>query len=283
MQPLPGCEHPLHKVCRLRRAIYGLKQVPQTWFKFQLVVSQQDFFSSPYEFALFLRNTGVVNIILLLNVDGMITTSDDIAGIRYLQNFHSQNFEMKNLGYLNYLLGVEVNSSQDGYYLTQAKYASSLVSKAGLINSKIDNSPLEYNTKLLATDGVSLSDATLNQQLVSSLIYLDVTEPDILYVVYLVSQFKSTSRSTHFANVLRILRYINGTLFHGLHFSSHLSLEIQTYSNAGWAGDPIDRHSTTGYYFLLGTYLISWHSKKQSVVARSSTKTKHHALTNTTC
>ena len=82
-------------------------------------------------------------------------------------------------------------------------------------------------------------------------------------------------RSLHYAAVLRILRYLKGTLFHGLHFSSQLSLTLQVYSDADWAGDPTDRRSTTGYCFLLGDSLISWRSKKQSVVACSSTEVEY--------
>jgi hypothetical protein len=89
-------------------------------------------------------------------------------------------------------------------------------------------------------------------------------------------------RSLHYAAVLRILRYLKGTLFHGLHFSSQSSLTLQAYSDADWAEDPIDRRSTTGYCFLLDDSLISWRSKKQSVVARSSTEAEYRALADTT-
>jgi hypothetical protein len=91
----------------------------------------------------------------------------------------------------------------------------------------------------------------------------------------------SAPRSTHYAVVLRILRYVKGTLFHGLHFSSCSSLELRSYSDADWAGDPTDRRSTTGYCFFLGTSLISWRSKKQTVVAQSSTKAEYRALADT--
>ena len=79
-------------------------------------------------------------------------------------------------------------------------------------------------------------------------------------------------RSPHYAAVLRILRYLKGTIFDGLHFSSHSSLTLQAYLDADWACDPTDRRSTTGYCFMLGDSLISWKSKKQTVVARSSTE-----------
>jgi hypothetical protein len=189
---------------------------------------------------------------------------------------------MKDLGSLSYFLRLEVSSDQNGYYLSQAKYASDLLSRAGLTDCKIVDSPLETNVKLRATDGELLSNATLYRQLVGSFIYLTVTRPDIAYAVHLVSQFMITPRSVHYAAVLRILRYVKGTLFHGLHFSSHSTLDLRIYSDADWAGDPTYRRSTTGYCFLLGDSLISWRSKKQSVVARFSTEVEYRALANTT-
>uniref|UniRef100_A0A2N9III3 Integrase catalytic domain-containing protein n=1 Tax=Fagus sylvatica TaxID=28930 RepID=A0A2N9III3_FAGSY len=108
---------------------------------------------------------------------------------------------------------------------------------------------------------------------------LDWTSP---YAVHIVSEFMAAPRSLHYAAVLRILRYLKGTLFHGLHFSSQSSLTLQAYSDADWAGDLTDRRSTTGYCFLLGDSLISWRSKKQSVVARSSTEAEYRALADTT-
>ena len=92
----------------------------------------------------------------------------------------------------------------------------------------------------------------------------------------------SAPRSTHYAAVLRILRYLKGTLFHGLFYSAQSPLVLRAFSDADWAGDPTDRRSTTGYCFLLGSSLISWRSKKQTFVARSSTEAEYRALADTT-
>ncbi|XP_057746945.1 uncharacterized mitochondrial protein AtMg00810-like [Arachis stenosperma] len=131
-------------------------------------------------------------------------------------------------------------------------------------------------------DSTVLDNLTLYRQLVRGLVYLTVTRPDIAYPVHVLSQFLSAPRTTHYAAVLRILRYIKGTLFHGLYFFAHSSLSLQAYSDADWAGDPTDHRSTTGYYLFLGNALISWRAKKQTFTARSSTEVEYRALADTT-
>ena len=83
----------------------------------------------------------------------MIITRDDSVGIRSLQHFLSQHFKMKDLSTLSYFLRLEVTSSSDGYYLSQAKYASNLLSKVDIIDNKTISTPLEYNAKLTPLDG----------------------------------------------------------------------------------------------------------------------------------
>ena len=125
---------------------------------------------------------------LLLYVDDMIITGDDLNGIQELKDFLSQQFEMKDLGHLNYFLGLEIIHSTDGLYITQAKYASELLSRAGLTDNKTVDTPIELNAHMTPSGGKPLSNLSLYRCLVGSLIYLTVTRPDIFYAVYQVSQ-----------------------------------------------------------------------------------------------
>ncbi|XP_057719148.1 uncharacterized mitochondrial protein AtMg00810-like [Arachis stenosperma] len=132
-------------------------------------------------------------------------------------------------------------------------------------------------------DDTVLDNPTLYRQLVGGLVYLTVTHPNIAaYPVYILSQFLSVSRTTHYAAVLCILRYVKGTLFHGLHFSAHSFLSLQAYSDADWDGDPTDRRSTTGYYLFLSDSLITWRTKKQMFTTPSSTEVEYRVLVDTT-
>ena len=174
----------------------------------------------------------------------MIITGDDSQAISDLQCYLGKHFEMKDLGNLSYFLGLEISSLSDGYYLSQAKYASDLLSRFGIADSTTSSTPLDPNVQLTLIDDVPLDDPTLYRQFVGSLIYLTVTRPDIAFAVHIVSQFMAAPRTIHFTIVLHILCYIKGTLGHGLHFSSQSSLVLSGFSDVDWVGDPTDKRST---------------------------------------
>ena len=125
---------------------------------------------------------------------------------------------MKDLGHLSYFLGLEINHSTDGLYITQAKYSFELLSRAGLTDSKTIDTPVEPNAHLTPSGGKPLSNLSLYRRLVGSLVYLTVTRLDISYVIHQVSQYLSAPRSTHYVAVLRILQYLKDTFFHGLFY-----------------------------------------------------------------
>ncbi|XP_026436690.1 uncharacterized protein LOC113334696 [Papaver somniferum] len=153
--------------------------------------------------------------------------------------------------------------SPTGYFISQVKYASEIPQRAGLSDNKVTDTPLELNVKYSPTDGTLLSNPTLYRQLVGSLNYLTITRPDISHTVHIVSQFMSAPRSTHYAAVLRILRYIKGSIHQGLCFSSKSDLTLQAYLDSDWDGDITDRKSITCYCVFLGDSLISWRSKNK--------------------
>uniref|UniRef100_A0A2N9I0P8 Reverse transcriptase Ty1/copia-type domain-containing protein n=1 Tax=Fagus sylvatica TaxID=28930 RepID=A0A2N9I0P8_FAGSY len=117
------------------------------------IVHQFGFSSSPHDTTLFIRRSDKGMILLLLYVDDMIITWDDHSGISDFKQFLHQQFEMKDLGHLSYFLGLAVSSNSTGYYLSQAKYASDLLSRASLINTKVVSTSLEMNACLTTLDG----------------------------------------------------------------------------------------------------------------------------------
>ena len=104
------------------------------------------------------------------------------------------------------------------------------------------------------------------------LIYLSHTRPNIAFAISMVSQFMDSLGSEHLEAVNRILRYLKGSPKRGLLYKAHGHLQVEACTDANWAGSVMDRRSTSGYCTFVGGYVVSWRSKKQNVVARSSAK-----------
>ncbi|WVZ82658.1 hypothetical protein U9M48_029900 [Paspalum notatum var. saurae] len=279
MQPPPGYSVSEGMVCRLRRSLYGLKQAPWAWFqRFASVVTAAGFSASPHDPALFVHTSSRGRTLLLLYVDDMIITGDDPQFIAFVKARLSEQFLMSDLGPLRYFLGIEVSSAPEGFYLSQEKYIQGLLDRASLTDHKTEETPMELNLRLSATDGEPLDDPTRYRHIVGSLVYLGVTRPDISYSVHILSQFVSAPTQLHYSHLLRVLRYLRGTMSRRLFFPRSSSLQLQAYCDATWASDSSDRRSLSAYCVFLGGSLIAWKTKKQTAVSRSSTEAELRAM-----
>jgi histone deacetylase 1/2 len=138
-------------------------------------------------------------------------------------------------------------------------------------------------TERLARDTGALlgpEDSFRYRSVVGSLQYLTLTRPDISFAVNKVCQFLSQPTEVHWEAVKRILRYVKGTLDTGLRIRRSLQQSVSIFTDADWAGDVDDRRSTSGFAVFVGPNLISWSSKKQPTVSRSSTEAEYKALAN---
>jgi hypothetical protein len=134
------------------------------------------------------------------------------------------------------------------------------------------------NVKFQSDDGDLLPNPSLYRQLVGSLNYLTITRPDISFAVQQVSQFMQSPRHLHLAAVRRIIRYLLGSSNRGLFYPAGSPISLVAYSDADWAGCPDTRRSVTGWCMFLGDSLISWKSKKQDRVSKSSTESEYRAM-----
>ena len=142
--------------------------------------------------------------------------------------------------------------------------------------------PLRWRRLLHSTYtlALTLSDPTKYRRLIGSLQYLQFTRLDIAFAVDRLSQFMHKPTEDHWQAAKRILRYLAGTPTHGIYFSATNKLALRAYSDADWAGDSDDYVSTNSYVIYLGQHPISWSSKKQNGVARSSTEAEYRAVAN---
>jgi len=145
------------------------------------------------------------------------------------------------------------------------------------------DTPMEFNCKLGNFDNQVPVDKEQYQRLVGKLIYLSHTRPDISFAVSVVSQFMQAPYEEHMKSVNRILRYLKTTPGKGLMFRKTDRKTIEAYTDSNWAGSVVDRKSTLGYCTFVWGNLVTWRSKKQSVVARSSTEAEYKAMSLGIC
>jgi len=199
--------------------------------------------------------------------------------------FLDQTFKIKDLGILKIFLGIEVARSQQGIHLCQRKYVLDILFDSGMLACRLASTPMDSSTHLQAGigDPLSAEDSSSYRRLVGRLIYLTNTRPDISYAVQQLSQFMANPTTDHSKAASRVLHYLKSSPGCGIFFPTTGSTRLQAFSDSDWAGCRDTRRSITGFFIFLGNSLISWHSKKQSTVSRSSSEAEYRALATTTC
>ncbi|XP_071714043.1 uncharacterized mitochondrial protein AtMg00810-like [Rutidosis leptorrhynchoides] len=186
---------------------------------------------------------------------------------------------MTDLGPLNYFLGISVTRNNSGMFLSQKKYATEIIERADMTGCHPSRTHVETSSKL-SSSGPPVADPTLYRSLAGALQYLTFTRPDIAYGVQQICLFMHDPREQHFSALKRIIRYIQGTLDHGLQLFSSSTTSLTTYSDADWAVCPTTRRSTFGYCVFLGDNLLSWSSKRQLTPSRSSAEAEYRGVAN---
>ncbi|CAJ2666261.1 unnamed protein product [Trifolium pratense] len=269
-------------VCRLKKALYGLKQAPRAWYmELRVFLLSIGFVNSTADASLFIQRTPRATLYLLVYVDDIIVTGSSSTELSRLIATLAARFSLKDLGYLNYFLGVEVIPSTAGMFLSQRKYITDLLQKSGMTEGKPASTPITATPPLLKNSGDPLPSPTEYRALVGSLQYLSLTRPDIAFATNKLAQFMQNPSTMHWLALKRLLRYLAGSCDKGIFISATAPLTFHAYSDADWAGDKDDYISTTGYLLYLGDTPISWSSRKQRSVARSSTEAEYKALADT--
>ncbi|GKA38550.1 ribonuclease H-like domain-containing protein [Tanacetum coccineum] len=269
-----------HHVCLLQRSLYGLKQAPRAWFqRFAGYATRAGFSPSRCDSSLFIYTQGSQVAYLLIYVDDIILTASSSVLLRQIIDSLHKEFDMTDLGALNYFLGISAVRHSTGLFLSQKKYALQLLERAHMVNCNPSRTPVDTDSKL-GPDGVPVQDPTLYRSLAGGLQYLTFTRPDLSYAVQQICLYMHDPREPHFAALKRIMRYVQGTLDLGLHLYASATTSLVGYTDADWAGCPSTRRSTSGYCVFLGDNLLSWSAKRQHTISRSSAEAEYRGVAN---
>ncbi|XP_066395941.1 uncharacterized mitochondrial protein AtMg00810-like [Miscanthus floridulus] len=215
-----------------------------------------------------------------LYVDDMILSASSTGLLQHIVKRLQDAFKVKDMGPVHHFLGIGVRRTGNGFFLSQTQYAEDLLERAGMANCKSVATPADMKGKASATDGTLIDDATSYRSLAGALQYLTITRPDIAYAVQQVCLHMHAPRDVHLTMLKRILRYVKGTAHLGIQLHAISSPTITAYSDADWVGCPDTRRSTSGFCVFLGSSLISWSSKRQTTVSRSSAEAEYRAIAN---
>lgn len=267
------------KVCHLKKSLYGLKQSGRQWYK-KLHHSLLDMGLKPTHSdpCLYVKQKGEDILLLGVYVDDLLLASTKDKWIVDMKKQLNEKFKMKDLGILHYCLGIEFECKENFIKLHQKKYISDILKKFGMVNCKAVSTPLETG---LALEKPTVKDEKFPfRSLVGSLMYLAIaTRPDIAHAVSVLSQFNQEHDEQHWKAAKRVLRYLNGTKEDGLVFKK-TGEPLHGFSDADWGNCKINRHSYSGYLFKIGGAAVSWESRKQKCVSRSSVESEYVALSD---
>eukprot|EP00253_Pinus_taeda_P035427 PITA_35427 len=273
-----------HKVCKLKKALYGLKQAPRAWYnRIDAYLIENGFDKCDGEPTLYIKENDSKILIVVLYVDDLIFSSNDASLIADFNAVMKSEFEITDLGFLRYFLGIEVDQSESGVFISQVKYIEAVLRRFNLQDIKAAVTPTVMGLKLTKEDNNKDFDPKLYKSIVGSLMYLTATRSDIMHAVSLISRFMERPKEIHWQVAKRILRYVNGMKGFGISYTSFESFMLTCYTESDWAGSIDDRKSTSGYVFHMGSGAISWASKKQPIVALFTAEAEYVVATTAVC
>lgn len=280
-------------VCRLKKGLYGLKQSGRLWYyKLCTVLEGMGFTQIQSDPSIYVWMKNGVRVILPVFVDDITITSPDQSKIKWVKESLAKIFKLTDLGPISYLLGIKIDYDQKRRVLrlSQKQYILDMLERFKLSDCRPVSTPMEPGLQLTKKQAPETNDHKEYMKnvpymnAVGALMYLAIgTRPDIAYSVGKLAQFNSNPGVAHWKAVKHLFRYLKGTLDLRLTYradSSDIALPNTTftaYSDSDYAGCLDTRRSTSGYALKMGTGAVSWSSKKQSIIALSSTEAEYVA------
>ncbi|UYV64115.1 hypothetical protein LAZ67_2006611 [Cordylochernes scorpioides] len=249
------------KVCRLKKAIYGLKQAGIVWHeKLDNELKNLGLKQLQSDNCVYIKHDEGI-LLVAIYVDDLIIAAEREDTLKSFKESMKRIFKIKDLGGINCCLGIRIQMKEDGSIsIDQERYIEELLAKYRMKEAKPISTPMDSNSKLTKISSIEVS-----------------TRPDIAYAVSALGQFSNDPRRQHWNAAKRVLRYLKGTSC--LRITYRKSNEaLHGYADADWGGNLVDRKSHTGIVYFLARGPIAWESKKQQTVTLSSTESEYIAL-----
>jgi hypothetical protein len=289
VKPPPGMSIKSGYCLKLLKSLYGLKQAPRNWNK-NIVdhIKSIGFTQCVLDNCLFVKTDGDETYLISLYVDDILIAGSDPSKIDQIKSEFTQRYEMKDLGELNYYLGMKVTRTAEYIQLDQHRYTLDILSKYDHLLKEFGNknyaTPMEKDLKLRKFEANMMNDKQREyverfpyQNIVGALLYLSInTRPDISYAVGVLARFCKNPNFRACKALLRVLIYLRGTAERGIRYTGD-DLNVYAYSDADWAGDLDSRRSTTGYVVYAAGGPIAWQSKLQTTIAVSTMEAEYMA------
>ena len=274
-----------HMVCRLNRPIYGLKQSPRCWNKRLSECLQEFGFVVHFRRAdvcLFVQNMDGKMLVLLVYVDDIVVGENcEKSGGAVVAHLMS-TFKMRDLGFPSFCLGMHITQVDQGLVLTQHQCAQQILNFANLSECCAVRAPMDPKLKLSRrTPGEAVCDQHRYRRIVGALLFLLNSRPELCFAVSTLCKFVSDPSVVHWSALEHVLRYLRGTIFHGILYRRQGSCNLEAFADASWKSDPDDGKSVSGLLVVLNQSPVVFGSRKQQRVATSSTEAEYYALAST--
>ena len=266
-----------HKVCKLVKSLYGLKQALRAWYE-KLTEHLLKLNFKHYDLndaTLFVKKVNKTVVYLVVYLDDLLMTRNNESYISSIKKELRKSFEMTHLGYVQYYLGIEVTQHPKSIFLSQKKYIGDLLNRFGMKECNPLTTSMEQKLKLTSIEGKEFENATKYRQLVGSLNYLTTTKPNISFIIGILSRFMQNPCEGHWPTTKRVLRYLKGTQDFEIKYTQVEDFSLIGYSNSDFDGDKEAGLYTSRYAMSLGSGAISWRSHKQLVPTNSTTEVEY--------
>jgi hypothetical protein len=284
-----GKEFKEGKALKLRKSLYGLKQSPRCWnSKVHEFMEQQGFKRLATDSAVYTKEKGKTQVILGVYVDDLLIIGEDLQEVQRVKEQLKGKFRMVDFGECSKVLGIRItrNRAEGILRIDQEEYIKGILVRFGMDKCKVSSTPLCPKMKLSVKQGPADNNERARmaeipyREAIGSLMYLMVsTRPDLAQAVGILSRFLNDPGETHWTEVKRVFRYLQGSRDLGIVYRRTQGATLEGYTDSDWAGDVDDRRSTSAYVMMLGGGAVSWKSKRMSSPALSSTEAEYMAAT----